>query len=180
MSIEQRIERHDALYTLINLLPGESFGEHPACADEDPELFFPAPGETARIAAAKAVCSRCPLVQECLRVALRRGEHGVWGGMTEDERAELRRAGHRAQRLAAPVVAAADGDEVAAAVERALVEVERASGAPAPGLRRRVAAELAAASRRGEDDEQRADAALRVLRPVLSGLGAGPGAGVAA
>ena len=120
MSAQQRIERHDALYTPINMLPGESFGDHPACADVDPELFFPEPGQAAQIAEAKGWCTgtatapECPLRSTCLQVALRRGEHGVWGGTTEDERAELRRSGRRTQRLAAPLVAG-DGDGVAGA-----------------------------------------------------------------
>lgn len=182
MSTQQRIERHDALYTLINMLPGESFGKRPACADADPEIFFPEPGQSAQIAEAKSWCDgtdevpECPLRAMCLRVALRRGEHGVWGGTTEAERDELRRADRRAERVAAQAPEIA-GDEVAAAVERALVEVERATGTAMPGLRRRVEGALAAASRRGETDAQRADAALVVLRPVLASLGAGPGEG---
>lgn len=63
------------------------------------ELFFPV-GDTARgsqmqIAAAKEVCNRCPVKMTCLAVSLEKREpYGVWGGLTEQERAkELRRAG---------------------------------------------------------------------------------------
>jgi WhiB family redox-sensing transcriptional regulator len=56
----------------------------------DPELFFPVakygPGasETDR---AKAVCAGCPVRRQCLQYALAtRQMHGVWGGLTEDER----------------------------------------------------------------------------------------------
>ncbi|CAL9668820.1 WhiB family transcriptional regulator [Streptomyces sp. enrichment culture] len=66
----------------------------PACADEDPELFFPV-GTTGpalvQIAEAKAVCRRCPLMQSCLDTALQRGEQGVWGGTDEDDRRRIKR-----------------------------------------------------------------------------------------
>jgi WhiB family redox-sensing transcriptional regulator len=66
-----------------------------ACKDEDPELFFPI-GDVgpavAQIDKAKAVCRRCPVVDECLNWALTMGEDdGVWGGMSEDERRAVRR-----------------------------------------------------------------------------------------
>lgn len=66
-----------------------------ACADEDPELFFPI-GNTGpalrQIAEAKTVCRRCLVVDTCLSWALdTRQEFGVWGGMSEDERRALKR-----------------------------------------------------------------------------------------
>ncbi|MHB2022493.1 MAG: WhiB family transcriptional regulator [Mycobacteriales bacterium] len=70
-----------------------------ACRDEDPELFFPV-GSTgpalAQIRQAKAVCSRCAVIEPCLSWALESGqESGVWGGLSEDERRLLRRRGAR-------------------------------------------------------------------------------------
>lgn len=66
-----------------------------ACADEDPDLFFPVgtSGPALRdIAAAKRVCSRCPAISQCLSWALSSGRTaGVWGGLCEEERAELLR-----------------------------------------------------------------------------------------
>jgi hypothetical protein len=50
----------------------------PPCADEDPELFWPA--TEAEAALAKTVCRGCPLVRSCLAIAHERGEWGVWGG----------------------------------------------------------------------------------------------------
>jgi WhiB family transcriptional regulator, redox-sensing transcriptional regulator len=60
-----------------------------ACLDEDPELFYPS-GSTGtavvQIAQVKAVCNRCPVRTECRAWALATGEqHGIWGGMSEDE-----------------------------------------------------------------------------------------------
>jgi WhiB family transcriptional regulator, redox-sensing transcriptional regulator len=67
-----------------------------ACRDEDPDLFFPigsAGPAIAQVAAAKAVCARCDVRAACLRFALEKEQdHGVWGGMTEDERRAIRRA----------------------------------------------------------------------------------------
>src|SRR5262245_4737461 len=52
--------------------------------------FFPARGESARDA--KAVCAVCPVRAECLEYALRWDQLcGVWGGLSERERRQLRR-----------------------------------------------------------------------------------------
>jgi WhiB family redox-sensing transcriptional regulator len=75
-----------------------------ACRDEDPELFFPI-GNTGpallQIEEARAVCRRCPVMEDCLTWALGTGQDaGVWGGMSEDERSALKRRGLR-QRVVA-------------------------------------------------------------------------------
>ena len=68
---------------------------------EDPELFFPV-GTTgpalAQVEEAKKVCRRCEVREECLRWALEAGQdHGVWGGMSEDERRAMKRRASRAR-----------------------------------------------------------------------------------
>jgi WhiB family transcriptional regulator, redox-sensing transcriptional regulator len=60
-----------------------------ACRGLDPEIFHPAPGESA--APARAVCASCPVRVECGEWALFREYHGVWGGLTERDRRRLRR-----------------------------------------------------------------------------------------
>ncbi len=75
-----------------------------ACADEDPELFFPI-GTTGpaveQSEAAKRVCATCDVTEECLEYALSTNQDaGVWGGMTEDERRTLKRARQRRRRIA--------------------------------------------------------------------------------
>jgi len=61
-----------------------------ACRDADPELFFPVTAQGPAkddIARAKAVCAGCGVRRQCLQFALATHQlHGVWGGMTEDER----------------------------------------------------------------------------------------------
>lgn len=81
----------------LSRLPGPiadlwSWQMQAACADVDDALFFHPEGERgprrrSRDAAAKAVCARCPVIQQCREHALAvREPYGVWGGMTEDER----------------------------------------------------------------------------------------------
>ncbi len=76
-----------------------------ACRFEDPDLFFPI-GNTGpallQIEEAKSVCRRCPVMEQCAAWALESGqEHGVWGGLDEDDRRRMkRRAARRRSRIA--------------------------------------------------------------------------------
>jgi WhiB family transcriptional regulator, redox-sensing transcriptional regulator len=60
----------------------------------DPDLFFPvssAGRSVVQIGKAKAICARCLVRSACLGFALRTDQfHGVWGGLTEQERDPLR------------------------------------------------------------------------------------------
>jgi WhiB family transcriptional regulator, redox-sensing transcriptional regulator len=75
-----------------------AWAEHGACREPgiDPELFFPVSESGLgawQAAAAKAICSRCPVAAQCLDWALRAGEPaGIWGGTTPEERRLLRSA----------------------------------------------------------------------------------------
>ena len=65
------------------------------CAQTDPEVFFPEKGGTTQ--PAKNVCRACEVRSECLDQALRNDERfGVWGGLSERERRDLRRNGRTA------------------------------------------------------------------------------------
>ena len=72
-----------------------------ACLDEEPELFFPVgtSGPAVRqIQQAKQVCRRCDVREQCLAWAMEVGQdHGVWGGLSEDERRALKRRKARAR-----------------------------------------------------------------------------------
>lgn len=64
------------------------------CHNEPPELFFPVGNSGPALdqtEQAKAVCRRCPVRQACLAWAMETLEHGVAGGLSEDERRALRR-----------------------------------------------------------------------------------------
>jgi WhiB family redox-sensing transcriptional regulator len=75
-----------------------------SCRDADPRLFFHPEGERGparreRDAEARAICSGCPVMQECRSHALTvREPYGVWGGLTEDDR-EAVHAEQRGRRL---------------------------------------------------------------------------------
>ncbi len=66
-----------------------------ACRGLDSDVFFHPDRERGeareqREAAAKAICSACPVRRECLEHALDvREPYGVWGGLAEHERAGL-------------------------------------------------------------------------------------------
>lgn len=83
-----------------------------ACRGEDPSLFFHPEGERgptreARIAAAKAICSGCPVKLQCAEHALAvREPYGVWGGLSEDDREVIYRQRRRTSRDTREVVAA--------------------------------------------------------------------------
>jgi WhiB family redox-sensing transcriptional regulator len=75
-----------------------------ACIGIDPELFFPTGTGAAadrQAAEAKAVCVLCPVREDCLAWALRKGEQGgIWGGLDQDERRSAARA--RVRPIGAP------------------------------------------------------------------------------
>lgn len=74
-----------------------------SCRREDSSLFFHPEGErgparVARELAAKAICRRCPVLEQCREHALAAHEpYGVWGGLSEGDREEIvaRRGGRR-------------------------------------------------------------------------------------
>lgn len=74
------------------------------CKTIDPDLWFPV-GSTGpaliQQEQAKAHCADCPIIGECLRDALARGDdHGVWGGKSAAERrAILAQNPHLPERL---------------------------------------------------------------------------------
>lgn len=89
--------------------------EDAACREPrvDPELFFPVtesgPG-VRQVAAARAVCARCPVQRQCRDWALQAGEPaGIWGGTTPEERRLLRGRMLRRPGASAPVIASARG-----------------------------------------------------------------------
>ena len=67
-----------------------------ACRGPNQSIFFPPPRlerrseKRGREARAKEVCGSCSVQSECLSYALTiREQHGIWGGLTENERREI-------------------------------------------------------------------------------------------
>jgi WhiB family redox-sensing transcriptional regulator len=66
--------------------------EYAACKGKG-DLFFAPPRErppakVIRVAQAHAICSVCPVRQECREEAKINDEFGIWGGLAEDEYAK--------------------------------------------------------------------------------------------
>jgi WhiB family redox-sensing transcriptional regulator len=75
---------------VTGLAPGEDWRSSAACQAADPDLFFPVSGSGKsldQVERAKDICACCPVRRDCLAFALRTGQaHGIWGGLTEEER----------------------------------------------------------------------------------------------
>ena len=79
-------------------------GDARPCQHKDPEDYFPLLGSkpakpggkryTEEQDRALQLCQGCPVLAECFELALRTrsGRHGVWGGTSEWERANIRTA----------------------------------------------------------------------------------------
>ncbi|MEV0057264.1 WhiB family transcriptional regulator [Saccharopolyspora shandongensis] len=173
MTTQERIERGDDLYTLMTHVPGENFGARPRCADPDvdPDLHFPVSEDMSRpairrqIEQAKVICRECPLIAECLANALHRGNHGIWGGTTETERAQIRIANG----LTGPrtTVTPLSVDEIADGAGRVLADLERVAGKKLPLLRGRVRDALYRSRQRGDSPERQVDVVMALVRPEI-------------
>ena len=59
-----------------------------ACRRFDPEMFHPFPKDQRAIDAARRICAGCEVRLDCLAVVLATpAAEGIWGGMTQQERA---------------------------------------------------------------------------------------------
>lgn len=101
----------------------------PACAGLPTSLFFPEKNQRAQLQRALTICHACPVRALCLDAALKRGEvHGVWGGISERARRQLRpdqraswhgtAAGYRARGCRCSACSIAHAEAQAAWVER--------------------------------------------------------------
>lgn len=72
--------------------PDDTWRAAAACRGMDPDVFFPDRGELAQ--GAKDVCAVCTVRIECLNAGLWERQ-GVWGGLSERQRRNLRRQQRR-------------------------------------------------------------------------------------
>ncbi|MFI8191251.1 WhiB family transcriptional regulator [Streptomyces sp. NPDC085946] len=80
-----------AMHTDTITTPGPDWQTEALCAQTGADFFFPEPGSSVR--EAKRICGMCAIRSACLEYALDHDERfGVWGGLSEKERLELRRA----------------------------------------------------------------------------------------
>ena len=71
-------------------LPANWLPDRPACADSDPNTFFPEMGDYRGAQMAKRVCGRCPMMDACREHNLDE-RFGIWGGTTAMQRRVLRK-----------------------------------------------------------------------------------------
>ena len=75
-----------------------------ACIGQDHELFFPVGTSEPALAQteiSKQICDGCPVRETCLEWALDTCQDaGVWGGLDEEQRREIRRERRRVAALA--------------------------------------------------------------------------------
>jgi Transcription factor WhiB len=75
--------------------PSEQVGNRATCRDQDPERFFPEPGEQTKAAEAKAIRAGWQVPNHCRDLAVKAdggidADHGVFGGCLPVERSRLR------------------------------------------------------------------------------------------
>lgn len=73
---------------LANLDLPKVISQESACSPSTTDLFYSE--EPNEIAQAKAICATCPVRAECLTWAVPNEDYGVWGGLDEVERRQLR------------------------------------------------------------------------------------------
>ncbi len=84
---------------LVDFAPAPDAGlPGAACAEVDPDLFFPADDEAGEFVERRArqICAGCAVREMCLALALKRSEqHGIFGGLDPAERRTLARRRYR-------------------------------------------------------------------------------------
>ncbi len=67
--------------------------EAPLCAQVDAELWFPeSGGGYTGVLRAKRICGSCIHKYECAEWGINNERHGLWGGLTVEERKSIRRS----------------------------------------------------------------------------------------
>lgn len=83
-----------------------SWQDRAACQYTDADLFFPEKGGSVR--RPKRICRGCEVRIPCLEYALDNGEsHGIWGGLSPEERMRLLREPREAARAQQDILRAA-------------------------------------------------------------------------
>jgi len=76
----------------VAVAPGE-WRARGLCVGENPDAFFPSRGDPG--IKARRICARCVVQPDCLGYATGADEHGIWGGLDQDERRRLKRRQRR-------------------------------------------------------------------------------------
>ncbi len=99
-------EAQEFMVGVFNLGYGTASGEELAwqdlalCAETDPDIFFPEKGGSTT--PATSVCAQCMVQAECLEYAISHDiRHGIWGGMSDNDRRRISRERRRLSGLGA-------------------------------------------------------------------------------
>ena len=67
--------------------------EDPLCAQSGGDFWFPEPGQgiTAETVYARSICGQCIHKDECAEWGIHNEHYGIWGGLTESHRKQIRR-----------------------------------------------------------------------------------------
>jgi WhiB family redox-sensing transcriptional regulator len=72
------------------------FYENPACAQVGGDFWFPEKSDgssnSVEMLMAKSICRSCPHQSECAEWGIQKERFGIWGGLSENERRNMRRA----------------------------------------------------------------------------------------
>lgn len=73
------------------ILKDKEWYEQAACAETNPEIFTPKPGEKNIAKAAKRICEMCTVIDDCLIASIIEGDvqHSIRGGMTAKQRRNI-------------------------------------------------------------------------------------------
>ena len=63
------------------------------CSGHDPDTFFPSNGDHGTNA--RRTCAACPVRDDCLTYAIAADELGIWGGLDQQQRRNLKRKRQR-------------------------------------------------------------------------------------
>ena len=78
------------------VLQNFSWMDDAACRGRRDVDFFPEIGYNGKAPKAVAVCKTCPVQKDCLEFAVENNiDHGIWGGMSPQQRKQYLRNGYR-------------------------------------------------------------------------------------
>ena len=69
--------------------PEQQWRQNANCLGLDSNLFMPERGDTHTLRNAQHICAGCPVKWSCLLEGLDE-KHGIWGGLSEKQRRQLR------------------------------------------------------------------------------------------
>jgi WhiB family redox-sensing transcriptional regulator len=86
----------DLLNELKLVDPDQDWMKLAACKGQDSTLFFQQRGGNQHHGGAYDICNACPVRVRCLKFAVNNNiEHGIWGGLTPNQRRVHHKRGYR-------------------------------------------------------------------------------------